>query len=167
MKRWYVVHTHARAEAMAREHLERQGFETYLPRYLRRRRHARRVEEIPAPLFPRYMFVAFDPGSVAWRPILSTIGVSDLLSEGETPLPVPDGVVEEISAREDGSGLVSLAREAPYQPGDMVRVTGGPMSGLVGLFDGLSDRERIWVLLDLLGRQLRVKVQDAAVAAWG
>ena len=166
MKRWYVVHTHARAEAMAREHLERQGFETYLPCYLRRRRHARRVEEVPAPLFPRYMFVTFDPGRVAWRPILSTIGVSNLLSEGERPLPVPEGVVEEIAAQENDDGLVSMAREEPYRRGDMVRVTGGPMGGLIGLFDGLSDRERVWVLLDLLGRQLRVKVPDAAVAAW-
>ena len=33
---------------------------TYLPRYLKRRRHARRVDIVAAPLFPRYLFVAID-----------------------------------------------------------------------------------------------------------
>ena len=32
--------------------LERQGFRTYLPRYRRERRHARRRDIIKAPLFP-------------------------------------------------------------------------------------------------------------------
>ena len=41
---WYVVQTHAIAEMKASMHLGRQGFEVYLPRFLKRRRHARRVE---------------------------------------------------------------------------------------------------------------------------
>jgi transcriptional antiterminator RfaH len=55
---WYVVQTHPHAENKAAAHLQRQGFATYLPRYLKRRRHARRTEAIAAPLFPRYLFVA-------------------------------------------------------------------------------------------------------------
>jgi len=58
--RWYVVQTHSQAEAKACGHLQRQGFEIYLPKYLKRRRHARRTETVIAPLFPRYLFVAVD-----------------------------------------------------------------------------------------------------------
>ena len=50
--RWYVVRTQPHAESKASAHLGRQGFETYLPRYLKKRRHARRVETVQAPLFP-------------------------------------------------------------------------------------------------------------------
>jgi transcriptional antiterminator RfaH len=39
--RWYVAQTQPNAEAKAVAHLNRQGFGTYLPRYLKRRRHAR------------------------------------------------------------------------------------------------------------------------------
>ena len=60
---WYVVHTHPRAEAKALLNLDRQGFSCYLPRYLKRRRHARRLETVAAPLFPRYLFVALDLAS--------------------------------------------------------------------------------------------------------
>ena len=35
MQRWYCVHTRPRAEAQAREHLQRQGFEVFLPRLRR------------------------------------------------------------------------------------------------------------------------------------
>ncbi|MGH9550353.1 MAG: transcription termination/antitermination NusG family protein, partial [Terriglobales bacterium] len=50
--KWYVVQTHPYAETKAAAHLGRQGFETYLPRYVKRRRHARRVNTVAAPLFP-------------------------------------------------------------------------------------------------------------------
>ena len=50
---WYVVHTHPRAEAKALLNLDRQGFSCYLPRYLKRRRHARRLDTVAA-VFPRY-----------------------------------------------------------------------------------------------------------------
>ena len=42
--RWYVVQTQVNGEAKAAENLRRQGYETYLPRYLKRRRHARKVD---------------------------------------------------------------------------------------------------------------------------
>jgi len=61
--RWYVAQTQPQAEFRAVANLERQGFETYLPRYLKRRRHARRIETIKAPLFPRYVFVRVDIAS--------------------------------------------------------------------------------------------------------
>ena len=60
MNRWYVAQTHAQAEAKALLNLARQGFQSYLPQYVKRRRHARRVEWVKAPLFPRYLFVRFD-----------------------------------------------------------------------------------------------------------
>ena len=44
MNRWYVAQTHRRDEEKAAWHLRRQEFSVYLPRYLTRRRHARRVD---------------------------------------------------------------------------------------------------------------------------
>ncbi len=58
---WHVVQVHVHAEAKAQMHLARQGFETYLPRYLKRRRHARRTDTVAAPLYPSYLFVTFNP----------------------------------------------------------------------------------------------------------
>ncbi len=67
--RWYVAQTHPRAEAKAAEQLSRQGFQAYLPQYLKRRRHGRRVETVTAPLFPRYLFVSVDLATQRWLTI--------------------------------------------------------------------------------------------------
>jgi transcriptional antiterminator RfaH len=79
--RWYVVQTHANAEAKAYTHLEKQGFQAYLPRFLKRRRHARRVETVPAPLFPCYLFVTIDVATQRGRSIHSTIRSEEHTSE--------------------------------------------------------------------------------------
>ena len=50
---WYAVYTQPHAETKAAWHLNRQGFEIYVPRYLKRRRHARKIETVAVPLFPR------------------------------------------------------------------------------------------------------------------
>jgi hypothetical protein len=37
---WYVVRTHALSEDRAAWHLKNRGFDVYLPRYSKQRRHA-------------------------------------------------------------------------------------------------------------------------------
>ena len=93
--RWYVVHTQPNNEGRAEANLRHQGFATYVPRYLRSRRHARRTETVARPLFPRYLFVSFDIARDRWRAIYSTIGVRALIAVGEEPMAVPEDVVNE------------------------------------------------------------------------
>lgn len=161
---WYVVRTHARSELRAASHLERQGFTTYLPRYLKRRRHARRVEIVPAPLFPRYLFVAMDIATQRWRSIHSTFGVAQLVCNGEAPSAVTTAIVDSLREREDAKGFIQLARRG-FVRGEKIRVVEGVFSACLGLFEGMSDNERVTVLLDLLGRKVRVKMDLDAVAA--
>ena len=87
-QRWYVVQSQPNAEAKAVLHLNRQGFVTYLPRYLKRRRHARRVETVAGITVSRYLFVGIDLNAQRWRSIFSTVGVSRLVCQGELPMPI-------------------------------------------------------------------------------
>jgi len=164
-KCWYVVQSQPNAEAKAVTHLNRQGFETYLPRYLKRRRHARRVDLVAAPLFPRYLFVSVDLESQRWRSIFSTVGVSRLVCNGENPAPVPDRVVEALVARHDANGCVRLDARPAFRQGDKIRVLDGAFVDCLGLYEGLKDTERVAILLDLLGRKVRVIVDIDGVAA--
>src|SRR5258707_8208915 len=116
--RWYVAQTHPRAEAKAAEQLNRQGFHVYLPRFLKRRRHARRIETVAAPLFPRYLFVTVDMMCQRWRSIHSTIGVSRLVCNGDDPVPVADDVIETLRAREDEQGFVTLRQRPRFALGE-------------------------------------------------
>lgn len=166
MSRWYVVHTHSQSEFQAYSHLKRQGFLAYLPQYLKRRRHARRVDSVRRPLFPGYLFIMMDVERIRWRAIRSTVGIRSLICNGELPAAVPEGVIEEIKAREDEGGLVPVAVPAPFNRGETVRVSHGAIHNQVGLFDCASDEERVFVLLSLMGRQLRVRVPATAISAF-
>src|SRR5579864_6556089 len=123
--RWYVVQTHVNGEAKAAQHLLRQGYEIYLPRYLKRRRHARKIDFVAKPLFPRYTFVAIDTATQRWRAIQSTQGVSHLVCNGDQPAAVPDGVLGALKAREDGRGFVRMEGKPMFARGDRVRVLAG------------------------------------------
>jgi transcriptional antiterminator RfaH len=163
-QRWYVVQTHTHAENKAAAHLERQGFDIYLPRYRKRRRHARRVELVTAPLFPRYMFVGVDMAAQRWRSIRSTFGVLRLVSHGDEPAPVADFVVDALRRREDSEGFVQLSQRR-LTPGTRVQITDGAFASCLGLLEGMRDDERVTVLLDLLGRKVRVLIDELSLTA--
>lgn len=165
LPRWYVVQTQANAETKAAAHLARQGFTTYLPRYLKKRRHARRVETVSAPLFPRYIFVEIDMAVQRWRSIYSTVGVSRLVCNGDQPAPVTDEIIGSLRSREDTSGLIRLAHRPNFKSGDKVRILEGAFYDYLGIYDGMTDRERVGILLDLLGRKVRILLDAEAIAA--
>jgi len=165
LPRWYIAQTQPHSETKASLHLGRQGFDFYLPQYLKKRRHARRVETIAAPLYPGYIFVAFDYRVQRWRSIHSTVGISRLLCHGDQLAPVPEGIVEELKRREDDRGLIQLERRARFHPGDAVRVVAGAFSECLGLYESTDERERVAILLNLLGRKVRVRLDSGLVDA--
>lgn len=167
MQLWYVVHTRPRAEDKAMRHLSDQGFEVYLPRYLKRRSHARKIERVPSPLFPRYLFVHFDADRTRWRAIGSTIGVSNLICHGDRPTALPSRVVEQVRAREDAAGFVRNDGALALRPGAAIRVVEGPLTDLEGLFEAASDEYRVAVLMSILGRNVRIELPVEAIAACG
>ena len=163
MKQWYVVHTQARQEARAEVNLRRQGFEAWLPLIRHARRHARRVDSVLASLFPRYLFVRLDLNTQPWRSINGTFGVVRLLCNGDTPLAVPAGLVEEIMQKRDEVGTIVWPRR-PLGVGEPVKVAMGRFE-LEGLFQTKSGRDRVVLLIKLLGREVQASVPLRGLAA--
>lgn len=154
--RWIAVSVHANREHVAEENLLRQGFRVYLPKLLRRTRHARRVQDVLRPLFPGYLFVELPSDLGRWRPILSTYGVRTLIRCGDRPSFVDPGFIAALKGREiDG---VIVRPDQPYAVGDGVRLAGGAFDGLAATIIGLDEKERLVVLMELLGQQVRLRV---------
>lgn len=154
---WYAVQTQSRAEMKASTHLARQGFDVYLPRFQKKRRHARRTDEVPAPLFPGYLFVAIHMAMQRWRCINSTVGVGRLVCNGETPAIVDDAIIVALKGRHDERGFIKLDKPR-FAAGEKVMVIDGVFSESRGICEEMSDRQRVAVLLDLLGRKVRVEM---------
>jgi transcriptional antiterminator RfaH len=164
MPYWSVAQTEAQREATAAEWLARAGFETYLPRIkitrrvVDRRNHAIIRSQI-RPLFPSYLFVHIVD---RWWAIGNTIGVTQLLLSGDQPAVLPDAEIHRIKALER-SGLIRLPQAPGLRRGDRVRIGAGKFRDHIGIYDGMTGRDRARVLLAMLGRQVRVELAQADV----
>ena len=156
-KDWYLVYTKPRQEESARIHLDRQGYAAYLPRARQvRRQQGRRVLTVE-PLFPRYLFIHLDTHTDNWGPIRSTVGVASLVRFGREPALIPSALIAFLKDREGEGGLHEWA-ETEYREGDAVTVADGAFRGYAGILLARNSRERVVVLLDILGRPVRMRL---------
>ncbi len=163
-ERWFVVHTLPHREAGAQAQLHNQGFRTFLPRIRKTRRHARRFEKVLVPLFPRYLFIILNLQRDRWRSVNGTYGVARLVMEAERPLPVPFGVVESFIALADAQGVVHFDRAQRLRPGQRVKVLQGSLADQIGWLEKLDERGRVYLLMELMGQQVHVKMPSSHVS---
>jgi transcriptional antiterminator RfaH len=158
---WAVARLAPHQERVALYHLGRVGFETYLPR-LRECRisHGRRIEVRP-PLFPGYCFLTIE---AQWHTARWSVGVIGLVMAGIQPGRVPDNVIAEIRDREV-NGLIELAPPPSLRRGARVRILRGPFTGHLAIFADMKPRERVEILLQMLGGERRVTLAKGDVAA--
>ena len=98
MSNWYLIHTKIRQERVALENLERQGFECFLPLIRAEKLRRGALQVVQEPLFPRYLFIRLGTGleSPSWAPVRSTVGVSRLVTFGQTPAKIDDELIADI-----------------------------------------------------------------------
>lgn len=161
-ERWYVVRTQPHREARAAFHLGNQGYQVFLPRFLKSRRHTRKFETVLAPLFPRYLFVVLDLTRDRWRSVNGTPGVEHLLMRGGEPEPVPRGLVEGFVRLAEAEGAIHIGKS--LHQGKVIRVTAGPFAELLGQIEHLDDRGRVRVLLGIMGGSVPVLLSETVVA---
>jgi transcriptional antiterminator RfaH len=158
MTDWYLVYCKPRQEDAAAGCLEEQGYCVYLPKLKGRRRRAQGMVDVVQPLFPRYLFVAPGDEEQSITPVKYTAGVSKLVRFAIDYVPVPAGVVDALRACEDpDTGFHRLV--APnMKPGEPVRIQTGAFAGIDAIFEAQSGRDRIIVLMELLGQKVRAEV---------
>jgi len=163
MIRWYAAKTKPKQEAVAMENLARQNFESYAPKILMTRVRQKRISTQKELFFPGYVLVRFALADASWRAINSTRGVISLLTFGENGIPTPlaNGVVEDLQQREI-AGELKDSEVTVIQRGDRVRLKFGPRVDAIGKVI-FTKGERLELLLNLLGRQTRVKAPLHAV----
>lgn len=153
---WFLAQLKPNSAHLAVRNLSRQGFQTFLPVEDVTRGQRGRFVTVARPLFPGYLFVAFDIDAGHWRTINSTHGVTRLVSFGQEPAPVPHEIVHELMGRCDSSG--KLLPPKVLQPGDHVRLSSGPFANFVAEVEKMAADRRVWVLMELMGGRVRVAV---------
>ena len=147
---WAACRLQPNRTALALHFLNLQGYEVYCPRLRELRVLRGRRVEVLVPLFPSYTFLRVVTGwwQARWAP-----GTCGLVMDGATPAKVPDAVIAEIRSREH-EGAIELPPKV--RPGDRVRVLRGPFRDHLAIYAGMTGRDRVAVLLRLLGGERRI-----------
>lgn len=146
---WYCIMTKSRQERTAIDHLRYQGYETYFPLIVSDKRTKTTEYEFA---FPNYGFINLTPGQDDFRPIRSTRGVVSLIPK--IPFPVPNGLIDELRAREDADGI-HRPHKYDYEPGDRIVLNDGAWENIEGIFHK-SAGERVVILLNILGDSSKI-----------
>lgn len=160
---WFLAQVKPNCANIAQKNLSRQGFGTFLPLEDGARRHNGRISTATKPLFPGYIFVAFDAAQGLWRKVNSTQGITRLVSFGKAPAQVPEELVSRLMARCDSAG--KLRPPEHFAPGDRVTLTRGPFASFVAEVERVAPDRRVWVLMDLMGGTTRVAVDGRQLRA--
>lgn len=164
---WYCIHTRPVKENQSAMYLQAMlGLETYFPR-LKRQKTIRRVRRIVTrPLFPRYLFCRFDLGEY-YRAVRYAPDVIDVVSFGERPAIVGDGLIEELKSWA-GEAVDIITLQPCLAPGDRVEITDGPMQGLQAvILHETNDSDRVAVLLSILECGARLMINRSQLVRVG
>lgn len=161
MSNWYLIHTKIRQERVALENLERQGFACFLPMIRAEKLRRGALQVVQEPLFPRYLFIRLGTGleSQSWAPIRSTVGVSRLVTFGQTPAKIEDDLIAQLQVKTN-STEVQLRH---FEPGEPVVVTDGPFVGAEAIYQMADAEGRVMVLLNILSKQVKMSVSPASI----
>lgn len=159
---WYLAYTKPRQEEVARTHLERQGFEFYLPLYKKFKKTEQGPVSVFEPMFPRYLF--FRPGKPGQSisAVRSTRGVSTIVRFGFEPAVIGEDLLDRIRQIEEERKQASLQDLSELRAGQAVRLKHTALEGVDGLIQSVSSK-RVAVLLEILGRPTVVQFEHHQV----
>ena len=154
-KEWFILQFKSNSYHQATKNLNRQGFETFLPLNDTTSRKASRFINTAQPLFPGYMFITFDRTETKWHKINNTYGVSRLVTFNSVLKSIPTTFVENLMIRYDLSGKLLPIKK--LKKGVQVKVTKGPFANFIANIETYESDQRIWILMDLMGRKTLIQ----------
>jgi len=140
--------------------LSRLGCEYFNPKTVEQRIRRGRKYLQPMQLFPGYIFAK---AVEQWRLLLTATGVTGIIRDEDGPLTVSDTIVEQLRRDQDSipTGIGPVQR---FRPGQAVFLMAGSFVDKVVIFEGMRGEERCAVLMQMLGRQTRVVVDECTLA---
>jgi transcriptional antiterminator RfaH len=160
---WFLAQLKPNCANIADRNLQRQGFKTFLPLEKITQTCGGKFVSMKRPLFPGYIFVAFNMEHGHWHAVNSTYGITRLVSFGDKPREVPHELMDQLRARcVDG---VLSKESTPFRLGDSVTLSNGPFVDFVATVEQMATNQRVWILIDFLGGKTRMAVGHGDIKA--
>ena len=160
---WYALYVHSRAEKKVYDQLTKMGYEAYLPLIVRMKKWSDRMKKVEEPLFKSYLFVRADIRR--YFDVLNVPGVTRFVSFEKHAVEVPENQIiaikkycNDYTEEED-----QTVQETELHEGQLVRITGGAMAGLVGRLAPIDNKKRLIVYIESVGRYLPINIPRTKV----
>lgn len=156
--KWYVAYCRSKQEQRAQLNLNNQGFTTFLPLIKLTKLRAGKKVTVTEPLFSRYLFVKLGAGTSVSK-LRSTRGVINLVRTGMQPAVVANALIEQL-IQQQSVLQQKISSEQQFKPGDTINILAGPFADLPAIFDMADGDKRSVVLLQFLGQQHSVSIDN-------
>jgi transcription antitermination factor NusG len=153
---WYAVHTMARHEKRVAAQFEEKNVHTFLPLLRQIHRWSDRRKTVEVPMFSCYAFVHIAQTTEERLKILRTSGVLAFVGNERQGTPIPDEQID--SLRTAISENLPCFPHAFISAGRRVRIRGGSLDGVEGIFVRQGGDESLVLSVELLHRSVAIRV---------
>ena len=163
-RHWHALYVKSRSEKKVLTQLNDLGVEAYLPLITRIRQWSDRKKKVEEPLFKSYVFVRSNEKE--YIPILNVYGVVKFVTFEHKAVNVPENQIIAIKRyiddyEQDSEDNAIETRD--LKKGQLVRITHGPMQGLIGRLESVKDKKRLIVFIEVVGQYLSVNIPRTKV----
>jgi transcription antitermination factor NusG len=154
---WYAVHTLARHEKRIAAQFEEKRVCTFLPLLRQIHRWSDRRVKVEVPMFSCYAFVRIVQTIEERLKILRTPGVLGFVGCERQGTPIPDEQIESLQ--------IAISENIPcfthpfLSAGKRVRIRGGSLDGVEGIFERQGADQSLVVSVELLHRSISIRVE--------
>lgn len=154
-KIWAAVSLKPNQSNKAEANLSQQGFNYLCPKIkVTKRKKDKFINKIEL-LFPGYLFVQIDLDSGDARKVQSTCGVSNIIKFGSQIGVVPNAFLSDLVASSDFKNSINLET---LMPGQQIKITKGPFSGLIGKLSQVDTSTRVKCLFNLMSGTISTSI---------
>ncbi len=156
---WYALYTRPRHEKKAAELISDKDFEVYYPTIKKVRQWKDRKKKVEMPLFNSYIFAYFEYNQRF--EVLKTHGIVKIINFSGVPAVVPDWQINSLRTMLEFPETVRM--EKYIQPGEIVEIKAGPMSGLKGMVSIKKASKRLVLSIDGIFQSISVEIEEEFV----
>lgn len=150
-RKWYVAYVRLFHERKTAERLAAMGIESFVPVREEIHQWSQRKKKVMRVLIPQMIFIHATQKERMEALTLASISHYIVLRGEHTPAVIPDRQMRQFMFMVDYSTETIEMFTSPLEPGQMIKVIKGPLSGMEGELIEIDGKSKVVVRLDLLG----------------
>ena len=154
---WYAIQTRSRHEKFVAHQLLLKGVTHYLPIVTEVRKWSDRTKKVEFPLFSCYVFVQIVPTNEDRVRVLKTDGVVRFIGQHGEGTVIPDEQIQSVRILLEQD--VACTSYPFLKVGQRVRVRGGALDGVEGIFQSSVGEDTLVVSIDAIQRSMAVRIK--------